>query len=269
MKRYEEHQIDIANNTASYASIFWNGWLEKPPETPKQALLQFLKNYAHERQGAAQSYRTLANLTINQTFENEITRITKNDAEKAWNAYIKIAEEKYPKQKLNISHNPMNPDKGVLQRLSQKKAVNLYTYTRDLLSSNQFTDAYKFINSIRGVGDKITCLYLRDIAYRHLEPDEHHHPHFQPIDTWVEQALKIIFADGHEANKQEILELCRQAGCSPIDFNAGAWVAGNAIARDYGRFQDILNDPEEGKKLINSRMQEQERRISSMKKWTN
>lgn len=121
MKRYEEHQIDLANNTASYASIFWNGWLEKPPETPKQALLQFLKNYAHERQGAAQSYRTLANLTINQTFENEITRITKNDAEKAWNAYIKIAQEKYHEPKLNESHNPMKPDKGVLKRLSQKK----------------------------------------------------------------------------------------------------------------------------------------------------
>ena len=269
MKKYEEHQIDLVNNTASYAGIFWNGWLEKPPETPKQALLQFLHNYAHERQGAAQSNRTLANLTINQTFENEITRITQKDAENAWNTYIKIAQEKYHEQKLNISHNPMNPDKGVLKRLSQEKAVNLYTHTRDLLSSNHFTDAYKFIKSIRGVGDKITCLYLRDIAYRHLEPDKYHHQYFQPIDTWVKQALGIIFADGHEANKQEILEICKQAKCSPLDFNAGAWLAGNAIARDYGRFQEILNDPEEGKKLIISRIQEQERRIASMKKWIN
>lgn len=269
MKKYKQNQIDLANNTASYATIFWNGWLEDPPKTPKQALIQFMNNYAHERQGAAQSYRTLASLTINQTFQDEITRITKKDAEKAWSTYNDIADDNYPEQGLNETHNPMNSDKGVLRRLSQEKAVNLYTYTRDLLSSNQFTDAYRFIHSIRGIGDKITCLYLRDIAYHHLEPDEHHHPHLQPIDTWVKQALKIILDDGHENNKQEILELCRQAGCSPLDFNAGAWLAGNAIARDYGRFQDILNDPEEGKKLIKSRIKEQERRIASMKKWIN
>lgn len=269
MKKYKKHQIDLANNTASYSTIFWNGWLEDPPKTPKQALIQFMNNYAHERQGAAQSYRTLANLTINKTFENEITKINKTDAEKAWNTYIKIADEKYPKQGLNIDRNPMRSDKGVLKRLSEEKSVNLYTYTRDLLSSNQVPAAYKFIRSIRGIGDKITCLYLRDIAYHHLKPDRHHHPHFQPIDTWVEQALKIIFGDKHKTNKQEILELCKQTDCSPLDFNAGAWLAGNAIARDYGRFVEILNEPEEAKKLIDSRIKEQERRTTSMKKWLN
>jgi hypothetical protein len=269
MKKYKQSQIDLANNTASYSTIFWNGWLEDPPETPKQALLHFLHNYAYERQGAAQSYRTLANLAINQKFKDEITSITKKDAEKAWKIYNDIAKDKYHEPKLNETHNPMKSDKGVLRRLSQEKAVNLYTYTRDLLSSNQVPAAYKFINSIRGVGDKITCLYLRDIAHRHLETDRHYHPHFQPIDTWVEQALKIILGDKYKAKKHDIIELCRQAGCSPLDFNAGAWVAGNAIARDYGRLQEILNDPEEGKKLIDYRIKEQERRTASMKKWIN
>ncbi|MBW1668547.1 MAG: hypothetical protein JRJ66_10925 [Deltaproteobacteria bacterium] len=114
MKKYKHLQIDLANNTASYSTIFWNGWLEDPPETPKQALLNFLHNYAYERQGAAQSYRTLANLAINQTFKDEITRITKKDAEKAWSTYNDIAEKKYPEQGLNKTHNPMNSDKGVL-----------------------------------------------------------------------------------------------------------------------------------------------------------
>ncbi|MBW1668548.1 MAG: hypothetical protein JRJ66_10930 [Deltaproteobacteria bacterium] len=52
-----------------------------------------------------------------------------------------------------------------------------------------------------------------------------------------------------------------------MDFNAGALVAGNAIARDYGRLKEILNDLEKGKKLIKSRIKEQERRIFSMRKW--
>jgi thermostable 8-oxoguanine DNA glycosylase len=107
--------------------------------------------------------------------------------------------------------------------------------------------AHLFVDSINGVGTKIASFYLRDIAYlsgidETQIVDEHY---LQPMDTWLEQSLRIIMRNSIPKKLQDrqraIVDLCHQAGCSPIAFNQGAWVLGSQIAKNFNTFRKIAS----------------------------
>ena len=132
-----------------------------------------------------------------------------------------------------------------------------------LLKEGQIIEAYDFMDSIRGTAQKIASLYLRDIAYIELEPARHYHHLFQPIDTWIEQAIEIILSHTTDNaptsfpdKKKLIVKLCREAECSPIEFNQGAWFAGSIIAEDYGTLKDITENKEKAEELIMEKIKE-------------
>lgn len=269
------HTRDIVRNIASFSYLFRTNFPLEPPKDAFSALLNFVTSYSYEREGSPRAYRTIARSVINDVFKGNIKKITQKEVDSAWILYKKIAEEDYSGQGLNETHNPMKSDKGVLKRLAEKGERNIYNYVKTLLKEGQVEKAYAFIFSIRGVGHKITSLYLRDIAYIELEPAKHYHHLFQPIDTWIKQAIKIILsytskeAPTKTSDKQKqklIVELCRGAECSPIDFNQGAWYLGSVIAKDYGTFKDVIKNREKAKRLIIEKIKESEKLIYSMKK---
>ena len=89
----------------------------------------------------------------------------------------------------------------------------------------------------------------------------------QPIDTWVNQALSIIFggdAPGKTKEKQEtIVKLCKQANVSPIAFNEGAWVLGSQIAVDYKTFQQIARG-QNVRAIIKEHIEEKKNYVSKL-----
>ena len=266
--------MEIAKNIVSFAGLFRASYELKKPKDAISALLKFVNSYAYERQGSARAYRTISTRVINEIFGDNILNITQNDVNSAWRLYKQIAKDDYGSLKLNETHNPLKSDGGVLRRLAEKSEKNIYGYVTRLLQREGVEQAYSFIYSIRGVGPKITSLYLRDIAYLELDSAKHCHFLLQPIDTWLDQAIEIILKHTWEktpkstSDKQKlVVELCRNANCSPIDFNQGAWIAGSVVAQDYGTFKDVIEDKEKAKSIIQHRIEEREELIVAMKRW--
>lgn len=265
---------NVVRNMTSFSYLFRENYPIEPPKDAFSSLLNFVTYYSYERQGSARAYRTIARRVLNEIFKGNIEMITQKEVDSAWILYKRIAKEDYNDLRTNATQNSLNSDKGVLKRLAEKGERNIYNYAKMLLKEGQVEKAYTFMVSIRGTAQKIASLYLRDIAYVELEPAEHYHHLFQPIDTWIEQAIKIILSyTSDEAptsfpdKKKLIVELCKEAECSPIEFNQGAWYAGSAIAEDYGTLKEISENREKAEELIVEKIKESEKLIYSMKNW--
>lgn len=265
---------NVVRNMASFSYLFRENYPIELPKDAFSALLNFVTIYSYERQGSPRAYRTIARRVLNEIFKGNIEKITQKEVDSAWVLYKRIAKEDYNDLGTNEKLNSLNSDEGVLKRLAEKGERNIYNYVKMLLKDDQVKKAYGFMVSIRGTAQKIASLYLRDIAYIELEPTKHYHHLFQPIDTWIKQAIKIILSYTSDkaptidmGKKKLIVELCRKAGCSPIEFNQGAWYAGSVIAEDYGTLKHITENRENAEELIMEKIKESEKLIYSMKNW--
>lgn len=248
--QFTEQQIKIAKRLTLGAAVYQNYHLrdsifEEQFKDGYKALVCFVQHYAYERQGAARAYPIIAKMTIEQMFRGKLPSVTQTHAEEAWKTYKEIARKDFNNIKLNKSHNPMRSDKGILTAMATHRIGNLSLYVKELIQQDKTAEAYSFIDSVRGVGSKIAPFYLRDIAYLgNLAESKIKDPHYlQPIDTWLEQTLSIIFGDEaprKPIEKQKIIvKLCKAAGCSPIAFNQGAWILGSQVAGSFKMFREI------------------------------
>lgn len=247
---FRPEQIEIAKRLTLGATVYQGYFLRDALFRDQfkdnyKSLVCFIQNYAYERQGAAAAYPIVAEMVIEKLFHGRMRLVTINHVKEAWKTCKQIARKEFNDLELNESHNPMNSDKGVLAVMATKRISNISLHTKDLIKGDETRKAHSLIKSTRGIGPKIASFYLRDIAYlgnlRERKIKDQYY--LQPIDTWLEQSLTIIFGDEvptELTQKQKIIvELCEQADCSPIAFNQGAWVLGSQIAGDFNTFQKI------------------------------
>lgn len=273
---FNESQIKIAKFLKKVSHIYQNYFLCKKIfreqfEDGYKALVCFLKNYAYERQGASAAYPKIALKCVSNRYQNEHNwKVpTKDDAKDLWEDYKNIAKSDYNlldnttgKVKVNETRNPLNANRGVVDKLVSNNTSNIATHTRDLISCGDTTDAYNFIKDIRGIGEKIASFYLRDIVYLvGIDEENISDLHLlQPIDTWLEQTLKILFNFDAQKNLQEkqklIVDLCKESEVSSISFNQGAWVLGSQIAGEFETFKRSLIDYNFAQKIIKNHIEE-------------
>jgi len=260
------NQIKIAKRLSYGAKLFQgyffrNSLFYEQFKDGYKALICFVEHYAYERQGAARAYSEIAKKAIKNQFNSSVKSVTLTDAEETWRHYKGIAKSEYNNLGVNSSHNPMNSDNGILTVMAKRNIINLASYVKGLIQNNQTKQAHRLLTSIRGVGAKIASLYLRDIAYngKLAESRIKDQCYLQPVDTWIEQALSVIFGNEKPKvlkEKQEIIvKLCKVANVSPISFNQGAWVLGSQIAGDFKAFQQIAED-HDVKQIINEHIKE-------------
>ena len=282
---FNESQINIAKFLKKVSPIYQNSFLCKKIfreqfENGYKALVCFLKNYAYERQGAAAAYSKIALKCVSNKYQNGSNwRVpTKGDAKDLWEDYKNIAKSDYNlldnrtgKVKVNETHNPLKADRGVVDKLVSSNTSNIAVHIRDLISRGDTTEAYNFMNAIRGIGEKIASLYLRDIVYlAGLDEENISDLHLlQPIDTWLEQTFKILFNSDVPKNLQEkqklIVDLCKESEVSSISFNQGAWVLGSQIAGEFETFKTALTDYDFAQKIIGNHIEEKEGYLHEVK----
>ena len=262
--QFRADQIEIARRLTLGATVYQNCFLKDAILREQfndkfKALIVFLQNYAYERQGAAAAYRIIARMAVQKLFHGKIKQVGMNEAKEAWKNCKEIAKNDFNDLSLNNSHNPMNSDGGVLATMATKQISNICLHVRNLVKRDKTREAYNTIQSIRGVGPKIASFYLRDTSYlgNLIENKIKDQYCLQPIDTWIEQSLVIIFADKVPEkliDKQKIIvELCKEANCSPIAFNQGTWVLGSQIAGDFKTFREIA-EGKNAKSIIEKHM---------------
>jgi hypothetical protein len=273
---FSSEQKDIAKRLSYGASLF-RSYFYKDDSFKKQfkdnfqALVCFSENYAYQRQGAAPAYPEIAMKALQNRFGQGIKSVTITDAKEVWKDYQEIAGNQYH-VKVNKKLNPMCSDNGLLTIMANKNIMNLASYVNRLIQNNQTKEAHELIDDIRGIGPKIASLYLRDIAYLGKIPEKgiKDQYYLQPVDTWIEQALSIIFGEKKPEvlmEKQEmIVNLCKMADVSPIAFSQGAWMLGSQIAGDYSKFQQLAKG-QNAKAIIKEHIEERKRYVSDAEHW--
>jgi len=275
---FSKSQINTAKFLKEVSPIYQNYFLRRKIfreqfKNGHEALVCFLTNYAYERQGAATAYSKIALKCVSSKYKNGHNwRVpTKNDAKDLWEDYKNIAKRDYnlldnktKKAKVNEKCNPMKADRGIIDQLVSNNTLNIAVYMRDLIDCGNTAGAYDFIKGIRGIGEKIASFYLRDIAHlSRLDERNISDLHLlQPMDTWLEQTLKILFNSDVPKNLQQkqrlIVNLCKKSGVSSISFNQGAWVLGSQITGEFGTFKEALNDHAYAQEIIKKHIEEKE-----------
>lgn len=283
---FSESQVGIARFLNRVSPIFQNYFLRKKIfrdqfKNGYKALVCFLRHYAYERQGAAAAYPRIASECVSEKYRNGHNwRVpTQDDAEELWKDYKEIAQNNYNlldnrtgEAKVNETRNPLNADGGVVAKLASNSISNIAAHIRDLVRCGNTTEAYHFMRGIRGIGEKIASLYLRDIAYlAGLDEKNISDLHLlQPIDTWLEQTLKILLNSDVPKNLQEkqelIVDLCKESDISSISFNQGAWVWGSQIAGEFEAFKSSPKDAFAAQEIIANHIEEKERYLREVRR---
>ena len=288
--RFKKSQIKAAKLFEKVSFIYKNYFLHDAMfknqfKDGYTALVCFLKNYAYERQGSPKAYSEIAVECVSRyKGEKEWEVPTEKDAEILWNHYKDIAKEEFnlikknkktgkEEVKVNKSRNPMNNEKkdGIIDKLASDNIPNIAIHVRDYISKDDTQRAYNFMKSIRGIGEKISSFYLRDIVYLAGLDEKNISDLYllQPIDTWLEQTLKILFkSDVPQKLKEKqtrIVDLCKESGVSSISFNQGAWVLGSQIAGEFKKFNRILNDYAFAQKVIESHIEDKKEYLREVK----
>ena len=277
--QFTQRQIEIARRLSLGASFFQNVHMndllmKEQFEDSYKALQCFIENYAYQRQGAPmKAYADIGKMTIKRIFNGDIRLVTRANVQEAWKKYQEIAEKEFNRLGVNERNNPLSPDGGILSLLASGEVTdnNLSVHVKHLLENRKTRDAYRLVENVRGIGVKIAPLYLRDIAHLGRIPESKIKDEYllQPIDTWLNQALSILFGidvPRKLKEKQEtIVNLCERANVSPIAFNEGAWVLGSQIAGDYKTFQQIA-EGQNVKSLIKEHIDETKNYVSELER---
>lgn len=265
----------------SYGANLFQGFFFRDPLFRKQfddsfkALFCFIEHYAYQRQGApTKTYAEIGKMAINQVLNENMVSITKNNVEEVWEKCQEVARREFNGIDLNARNNPLNSNGGVLELLATGTIANnnLALHVRYLFENGKTKDAHQLMDGIRGVAVKIASLYLRDIAYlARIPEDRMKDPHYlQPIDTWLNQALTILFGCNVPKRLEEkqkiIVNLCTKADVSPVAFNQGAWVLGSQIAGDFRTFKRIA-EGKEVKSIIEEYIKEEKNYVNEVERF--
>lgn len=230
-------------------------------------------NYAFERQGSPAVYRESAKEAFRQNRQWLDDRERWSDAieSRLFDSFTVLCRENYI-ENLNLKNNPMRPSTGDLLSLiyfawHETNETSITGWALNSIRNDSLRNSFKSLKKIRGVGDKISSFYLRDIYILsgcHNRNIQNKHL-LQPIDIWTRRAARILSTD-HEAPDgrcAEILidledELDMVTGASNIAF----WVLGSQIAEDEKTFTDFvqsIRDRNENRlnTLLNNKISEQ------------
>lgn len=110
------------------------------------------------------------------------------------------------------------------------KQKNIYNFFKGLIKCYKINDAYKILNKIRAISDKISTLIIRDLLLMNpmLEIKDKDFEFAFPVDTWVcKIAQKLnIKTKNFEEIKKEFIKKSTEYKISPIKLAAGLWYLG-------------------------------------------
>lgn len=226
------------------------------------SLAVFLEGYAFERQGRRPDYFHVA---VDSLFYcNQQNTL---NATCIWNRFKLLLNN----QNLNHRNNPLypsnNPDniKNINNRkvsvieaaLSVQNNIPLSNHLGNLITqNNNINQAFIYLKTIRGIGDKIASFYFRDLVVTLLInlTNIQNRQLLQPIDIWVERSIKYLTGN-QSMNKTQIANWIvvnsLKYHLNPEYINMGIWFYGALIASSEYRLNQSLQNINMAQSLIN------------------
>jgi len=115
-----------------------------------------------------------------------------------------------------------------LSNINTKYYYNIVPFSIDMIRGNKIKELRAELIGIRGVGEKTSAFFLRDLAFLfNLKINPEDYLSLQPVDTWVSQVRR--FMDSENLTSLSDAEwFIKMAGkkYNPALLNAGAWYLG-------------------------------------------
>jgi hypothetical protein len=121
---------------------------------------------------------------------------------------------------------------GALKKMPEIPNSNFVEYARKSLAGGDLDECYRQIDAIPSVGDKLVCMYLRDVTLLYDLENKVAASHLGlllPVDTWVRKFCRRLGIsssdDEDELVKNKMIEACASLNppLSPILFDHGLW----------------------------------------------
>jgi hypothetical protein len=202
--------------------------------------------YGYARQGAPPRFWRLAAQAIREAAA-KVDLESPRFPEEVWSNFVNLCQNpNYCVLEADQKLRPVGPNKKMptVKDLASLhlEAKNLMSYARQNLKTNA-TRCHACIKSkVKGMGDKVTAFFLRDIAWVYgLEgkgslASADGAAYIQPIDVRVRQVAECLWPDlrgnGWLIVARKIIEQCNKSGVSPIEFNQGAWYLGARVIKN-------------------------------------
>lgn len=209
----------------------------------------FLKGYAFERQGTSPAYSKNACEALRNILRDNRRRVPGRVlSRELWREFCLIGGY-VGGRGANPKRNPLKPRIGrdVISICSGlvDDSHNIFAFAQGALHSledDEVRTAHQQLCRIRGVGPKIASFFLRDVAIDSGLANAliASNIKLQPIDIWIRRIVSSLCNDIDGASDNDfaerVVDLAKDAGESPLLFNAGAWYFGARVAR---RISDV------------------------------
>jgi hypothetical protein len=221
---------------------------------PYRCLQCLFGHYAFSRRGKDRAeLGELANQALQRTVRPEAFEqfLRQPDATLLWESYLQVCEErrKKPMEQLN---------RGVIAGLAEL-AQEIYRLdglgsiaewvVAGIVKTGHIEPQFLRMVDVRGVGPKLTSLFLRDIVFLYGLEERIDHAdrlYVQPVDKWIRLLAPHVIDEpeiGEAADwilAGKIAKYCRHAGVSGIRFNMGASFFGGREIREPSLLQAAL-----------------------------
>lgn len=227
------------------------GVMENNEEIREDSLsaIKLFTMYAHERAGRNPKFPHFHRVAIiralkGRTFDEALFQDDRF-ASKVWKEFVRLSNDKPNKQ------NTEGVVRDVLTELRKEGEANLVLF----LASKRPEEAFEWLDSVRGIGEKIAALIVRDfgsiLSLWGPIPDDKLH-YLQPLDVWSRfWSRRCWNSMQHRTVMPEMKEVtarCLDEGVDPIKFNKGAWLVGRhfyEIRRFFNVGESSRDPPEE------------------------
>lgn len=252
--------LEIFNDASTifrklYQEPFWRKYSDNLAD-PREAASMFLEGYGFERQGRNPSYSPAAADAIkNSVIPSDFPRTV-------YKEFSNLLGNKGLNEKNNpLCHQisistPTNPCDCIWCSLGKD---NIVLSSKTDLENGQIGKAFDRLRKIRGIGNKISSFFLRDLAIEYdlgdLIPYQDRWL-LQPIDVWVRRIVQSLsertISDKQIA--QWVVDICKEANQNPEQCNQGMWYFGAKIAGSDYKWRKSLEDINFAKSLLNEHL---------------
>src|SRR5271166_3950677 len=209
--KYSDTSIEVVRELARLGRAYAQAYLAIPAADsyPNRTEdwrdgLGFFLDRAFEHQGTSADFRKIALSAVKETLHRNLEFADQHDVRRLsrslWTRFYELGEfDRETGKGANGKLNPLflsgiSSHENVIEVCASLREYegNLYRMALEELRAGRVNDAYTILKRIRGVGDKIASLFLRDVAIENesaLPPEVISDHHLQPVDRWVERVI--------------------------------------------------------------------------------
>lgn len=232
-------------------------------ENPYYCLRAIFGHYAFARRGKDRfDLADLAMRAIDATFTEETMEdfLKKPDAVVFWENYKAICHKRRRKAMEQLNRGVLQGIAELAQEIYREDGVgSIASWVVDAVEEDgRLEDQFLRMVDVRGVGPKLTSVFLRDMVYL-FDLEEQIEPadllYVQPIDKWLRQVGPYVVEelDGKSADwilAGKLVKYTRRGEVSGIRFNMGVTYFGMREVKDPEKFTAMLANLPEIKRIL-------------------